>query len=76
MLYNYGIRVKQYNKEYSMSITIEQKTCLRCGGKWFPRSLEEPNVCPKCGSPYWDKPYKYNRTDKKLNIEGEQKHDY
>jgi len=41
-----------------MAITVEQKTCLRCGHKWFPNSTEEPNVCPKCKSAYWDKPYK------------------
>ena len=29
--------------------------CLRCGGKWIPRT-ENPKFCPKCNSPYWDKP--------------------
>lgn len=43
--------------------------CLRCGHEWVPRGLEdivdgkipkalaeEPRVCPKCKSPYWNKP--------------------
>src|SRR4051812_22799621 len=31
--------------------------CERCGHEWLPR--EEgvaPRVCPKCKSPYWDRP--------------------
>jgi len=43
--------------------------CLRCEHEWIPRGLklpadggkpeespETPRVCPKCKSPYWDKP--------------------
>lgn len=34
--------------------------CHRCGHEWLPRksSKEEPKVCPKCKSPYWDRPRK------------------
>jgi DNA-directed RNA polymerase subunit RPC12/RpoP len=46
--------------------------CLRCGHEWVPRGVdlvvgdgrkppdpdEEPRVCPKCKSPYWNKPRK------------------
>lgn len=32
--------------------------CLRCGHIWIPRKPQLPKVCPKCNSPYWDKPYK------------------
>jgi len=33
--------------------------CERCGHKWKPRNMnEEPRVCPKCKSPYWNKPRK------------------
>ena len=32
--------------------------CERCGHEWFPRAPELPKVCPKCNSPYWDKPRK------------------
>jgi hypothetical protein len=30
--------------------------CLRCNHEWMPRSEQKPTVCPKCNSPYWDKP--------------------
>jgi hypothetical protein len=34
--------------------------CERCGHEWLPRPKgdEEPRVCPKCKSPYWDRPKK------------------
>ena len=33
-----------------------KRTCLRCGHAWTLRSAVEPLRCPKCGSPYWDRP--------------------
>jgi predicted Zn-ribbon and HTH transcriptional regulator len=31
--------------------------CERCGHQWMPREKDvEPRVCPKCKSPYWNKP--------------------
>lgn len=30
--------------------------CERCGHEWYSRSKVKPRVCPKCKSPYWDKP--------------------
>ena len=30
--------------------------CLRCGHGWSPRVLERSRICPKCKSPYWNKP--------------------
>jgi len=33
--------------------------CERCAHEWFPRDkVSEPKVCPKCKSPYWDRPRK------------------
>ncbi len=34
--------------------------CLRCGHIWIRRK-EEVRVCPKCHSPYFDKPKKEKR---------------
>ena len=35
--------------------------CERCGHEWAPRNKEEkPLICPKCKSPYWNKPKKNN----------------
>lgn len=33
--------------------------CERCDHRWLPNSLtaaEDPKVCPKCKSRYWNKP--------------------
>ena len=33
--------------------------CERCGAEWIPREPNiEPNVCPKCHSPWWNQPRK------------------
>lgn len=41
-------------------ITVMGYRCDRCGHEWIPRgdSEEEPRTCPKCRSPYWNKPRK------------------
>jgi len=40
-------------------ITLKGYQCERCEHKWVPRDHNEtPRVCPKCKSPYWDKPRK------------------
>ncbi len=48
-------------------ITVPGYKCERCGHEWKPRRKEEPTVCPKCKSPYWNKPktLKQSDTDKK-----------
>ena len=33
----------------------QQQTCLRCGVTWMPR-VALPVRCPRCQSPYWDRP--------------------
>lgn len=40
----------------NMTIELTKLFCFRCGHKWHPRSEEYPKVCPKCKSPYWDRP--------------------
>jgi hypothetical protein len=33
--------------------------CERCSHEWVPRDSEsDPKTCPKCKSPYWDRPRK------------------
>ncbi|CAG0980929.1 hypothetical protein ANRL2_02433 [Anaerolineae bacterium] len=36
----------------------EKYRCLRCEHRWSPKKQgsEPPRICPKCKSPYWDKP--------------------
>lgn len=42
-------------------ITLEGFRCERCKHEWVARGEEEPRVCPKCKSPYWNTPKK-NKT--------------
>jgi predicted Zn-ribbon and HTH transcriptional regulator len=37
-------------------ISVKGYRCERCGHQWVPRGEAAPRVCPKCKSPYWDKP--------------------
>jgi hypothetical protein len=38
-------------------ITVMGFKCERCGHEWVPRDTEsEPKVCPKCHSPWWQRP--------------------
>ena len=41
---------------YRVKFEVEGYQCLRCGHKWVPRiTSEEPRICPKCKSPYWNR---------------------
>ena len=54
-------------------IKIDGYICERCKHEWVGRG-EEPRVCPKCKSPYWNVPRKLKKkakkrkVDKKLNL--------
>ena len=38
-------------------ITMMGYRCERCGHEWIPNLAgREPSVCPKCKSPYWNRP--------------------
>jgi len=41
-------------------ITVMGYRCERCTHEWIPRGDSDrgPAVCPKCKSPYWDRPRK------------------
>ena len=41
-----------------IKITLKGFKCERCKHEWIPRNKERPIICPKCKSPYWDKPRK------------------
>ena len=45
-----------YTSVYNNSMAIEKQKCLRCGAEWYPRQPEPPKTCPKCRTPYWNKP--------------------
>jgi DNA-directed RNA polymerase subunit RPC12/RpoP len=46
----------EYMSERQVSVTMYK--CERCKHEWIPRNEEKPTICPKCKSPYWDKPRK------------------
>ena len=47
-------------------IKLDGFSCYRCEHKWVPRNEKEyPKVCPKCKSPYWDRPRKNKNKYKK-----------
>ena len=35
--------------------------CKRCGYKWITRKAILPKVCPKCQTPYWNRPRKIKK---------------
>jgi hypothetical protein len=38
-------------------ITVMGYRCERCAHEWVPKyDTQEPRVCPKCKSPYWNRP--------------------
>lgn len=40
-------------------ITVMGFQCDRCSHEWIPRNAgDEPRVCPKCHSPWWNRPPK------------------
>lgn len=47
------------SEEIIVDVTKKGFKCLRCGETWVPHDLKKkPVTCPKCRSPYWDKPKK------------------
>ncbi len=42
-------------------IKVYECQCERCKHKWVTRSEGLPIVCPRCKSPYWDKPLNKNK---------------
>ena len=40
----------------SMLALIRENRCYRCEYTWESKSKKLPKVCPRCKSPYWDRP--------------------
>ena len=48
-----------------IKITVDAYKCERCKHEWQARNKEQyPKVCPKCKSPYCDKPRKQKSKSK------------
>ncbi len=40
-------------------VKLDGYRCDRCEHEWLPRDrTQDPKVCPKCKSPYWNTPRK------------------
>jgi ribosomal protein L37AE/L43A len=44
------------------TVQVTAYVCSRCEHQWVPRSAQKPVICPKCKSPYWDRPVKRHTT--------------
>ena len=52
-----NINEKEVNEMPTKLIEVKQNTCYRCNYSWIPRKEEEESItCPKCRSPYWNRP--------------------
>jgi predicted Zn-ribbon and HTH transcriptional regulator len=47
-----------YTQKVMPKVMLEGYKCERCGHTWIPRSttMGDPTICPRCKSPYWNKP--------------------
>ena len=53
-------------EEAGYNILIKGNKCYRCSHEWTQREEDKPRICPKCKSPYWDKPKtKFNKGERK-----------
>ena len=56
-----------------VQLTVWGFRCERCAHEWVPRAEKQsPKVCPKCKSPYWDRPRKVEAS-KNPNLKGRAK---
>ncbi len=48
---------KKGSKRFGANVLIRGNICYRCEHEWRPKNIElGSRVCPKCKSPYWDRP--------------------
>lgn len=43
------------NTPNTITMVTTDRICKRCLHTWIIRTHDEPTVCPKCKSPYWNK---------------------
>lgn len=55
-LANHPARMRVLTQGKQESPLLAQRSRLRCGKAWWPRSQTKPKRCPRCKNPYWDRP--------------------
>ena len=46
------------HQEIEMEMALARLKCKRCNHEWVRREDDLPEICPRCKSPYWNKPRK------------------
>jgi predicted Zn-ribbon and HTH transcriptional regulator len=54
---NYLTRIYLKDILRIMKTNVKKLKCLRCGWSWYPR-IPDVIICPRCKSPYWNRPRK------------------
>lgn len=54
---------------YDMEIELRRTNCRRCGHTWVRRK-DVVITCPKCRSPYWDKPREDDNDGPEIDLHG------
>lgn len=54
-----------------IKVSVWAYRCERCGHQWLPRGELTPKICPKCKTPYWDRPRRARRPSAGGPSEGE-----
>ena len=55
--------VENTEQKSGYKVKLIGNKCYRCGHEWLQRDQDKPTICPKCKSPYWDKP-RQNKQEK------------
>ena len=55
-LAHYAAPTRVLPQDTPQTPVLTERTCLRCGKVWWPRGLSKPKRCPRCKTPYWDRP--------------------
>jgi predicted Zn-ribbon and HTH transcriptional regulator len=52
-----NVQTEAPHKAGMVKVQVDAWKCERCEHVWLPRDPDtKPRVCPKCKSPYWDRP--------------------
>jgi predicted Zn-ribbon and HTH transcriptional regulator len=59
MIFEHDEKISQGGRGYRDALSEEPShmhVCQRCRNEWRSRGSGKSTICPKCKTPYWDKP--------------------